>query len=84
MESLNVLITAASRRVPLLRAFQQALAYNPDRAPVMLNMAKLYEKKGQGKDALRIADELLARPAELSRESYEELRELVKRLRATT
>jgi tetratricopeptide (TPR) repeat protein len=65
-------------------AIQKALALKPDAAPIMLNMARLYEKKGMNKDALRLADSLLARPSEMSRESYDELREIVKRLRAST
>jgi tetratricopeptide (TPR) repeat protein len=66
------------------RAFQQALTLLPNRAGIMLNMALLYERKGLDKDALRLADDLMARPTELSREEYESLRQLVRRLRSTT
>jgi tetratricopeptide (TPR) repeat protein len=65
-------------------AIQQALSLKPNSAPIMLNMAKLYEKLGMQKDALRLADSLLARPSEIPRDSYEQLRELVKRLRTST
>lgn len=65
------------------KAFQQAIAMRPDHAPVLLNMAKLYEKKGLRQDALKLTEGLMSRPGDLSRESYEELRELVKRLRGS-
>jgi tetratricopeptide (TPR) repeat protein len=66
------------------QAFQKALGFKPDDADVVLHMAKLLEKKGMFKEALRLADGLLARPTDLGKNDYEELRALVKRLRTST
>jgi tetratricopeptide (TPR) repeat protein len=66
------------------KAFQKALALRPGSTHILLNTALLYEKKGLFKEALRVADGLMVRPAELSRGDYDDLRDLVKRLRAKT
>ena len=66
------------------KALQKAMELKPDNAEVILHMATLLEKKGMNKEALRLAEGLLTRPSELSSESYDEVRGLVKRLRAST
>jgi tetratricopeptide (TPR) repeat protein len=75
------LLLGANRIEEAEAALQKALALRPESAPIMLNVALLYEKKALYKDSMRLAEDLLARPTELSREEYESLRELTKRLR---
>ncbi|HPF98605.1 MAG TPA: tetratricopeptide repeat protein [Kiritimatiellia bacterium] len=62
-------------------AIQKALSFRPEDPQFNLHMAQVYEKRGMKEEALRLADPLLARPGQLRPESYDELRNLVKRLR---
>jgi len=75
------LLLSANRIEEAEEALQKALALRPESASITLNVALLYEKKAQYKDAMRLAEDLMARPTELSREEYDLLRELMKRLR---
>lgn len=75
------LLLSANRIEEAEAALQKALALRPESASITLNVALLYEKKAQYKDAMRLAEDLMARPTELSREEYDLLRELMKRLR---
>lgn len=65
-------------------ALQQALAKNPESAEVQLNLAQLYERKGQRADALRLAESIVPRTGELLRDDQDALRELLKRLRGAS
>ncbi len=60
---------------------QAALARLPDHREMQLHMAMLYEKQGLRNDALKIAENLMAQPGELTPDGFEELRKLVERLR---
>ena len=75
------LLLSANRIEEAEEALQKALALRPESASITLNVALLYEKKAQYKDAMRLAEDLMARPTELTREEYDLLRELKKRLR---
>lgn len=83
-DTYGAIMMAQNRLDEAEKALQRALALRPDSAPVTLNVALLYEKKGQYKDAQRLAESLMARPTELSREQYDDLRDLMKRLRMQT
>lgn len=61
--------------------FQAALARLPEQPDMLLHMAQLYEKQGLAKEAMRIADNLMANPGGLSPEGFEELHKLIERLR---
>lgn len=63
-------------------ALQKALTLVPDNPHFILHMAQLYDAKGMKSEALRLADPLLARASEMEPDAYEELRELMKKLRA--
>ncbi len=63
------------------RAIQKALSLTPNQAPLLLSMAKVYEKKGMLDESQRLVNDLLARPSVLNRESFDELRALSERLR---
>lgn len=66
------------------RAFQEALRLKPGDPEVVLHMALVMEKKGMNQESLRLADSLLSRPAEMDKETYDEVREIAKRLRGST
>lgn len=66
------------------KALQQALSLQPENPHFILHMAQLYDLKGMKDEALRLADPLLARAAEMQPDAYEELRDLIKKLRAGT
>jgi tetratricopeptide (TPR) repeat protein len=83
-DTYGAILLALGRLDEAEEAFQKALALAPDTAEILLHTAQLYEKKGLLKEALRVSDALLARPAELSRESYDTLRDMVRRLRLST
>ncbi|HMP76935.1 MAG TPA: tetratricopeptide repeat protein [Kiritimatiellia bacterium] len=62
-------------------ALQQALANNPESIEVQLYLARVYEKKGQRAEALKLAENILPRSGELLRDDQDGLRDLLKRLR---
>ncbi|OQW94427.1 MAG: hypothetical protein BWK77_09305 [Verrucomicrobia bacterium A1] len=65
-------------------ALERALSFQPENPHFILHMALLYERKKMRDDALRLADPLLVRPADMSHDAYEELRALIKRLRTAS
>ena len=81
-DTLGSILLAKGDLAEAEKALQKALSIRPDHPPFLFNMVLLYEKKGLYRDALKIADTLLAKPTELPRESYGELRDVVRRLRS--
>lgn len=65
-------------------ALQSALAENPESAETQLNLAQLYEKKGQKAEALKLAESITSRSAELLQDDQDALRDMLKRLRSGT
>lgn len=62
-------------------SLQKAVSLRPEDPSIALNMAELYEAKGMLKEAEQLADQLLARAAQLDREMQDQLNALTKRLR---
>jgi tetratricopeptide (TPR) repeat protein len=82
-DTLGVVLMQLNRMDEAQQAFQQALSLRPGNPTFILHIAQLYERKGMKEEALKLADPLLARPAEMSPEVLEELRALIKKLRGT-
>jgi len=62
-------------------ALDQAMSMRPGSAVVTLHIARLLEKQGRRAEALRLAESLLPRVADMPPAAYEEVRDLVKRTR---
>ena len=80
----GVVLMRLNRLEEAQQAFQQALSFRPGNPTFLLHIAQLYERKGMNKEALKLADPLLARPADMPPEVFEELRALIKKLRRTS
>lgn len=63
------------------KSLQKAMSLQPENPAIALNMAELYEAKGMLKEAEQLAEQLLARAAQLDREMQDKLNALTKRLR---
>lgn len=77
----GIVLLANKRLDEAETALQQALTNNPESPEVQLNLALLYEQKGQGGDALKLAESITPRTGELLRDDQDRLRDLLKRLR---
>lgn len=63
------------------KSLQKAIALLPQYPGVMLRMAEVYEAKGMVKEALQLANQMMARASELDHDTLDELNALMKRLR---
>ncbi len=64
-----------------LRAFDSALAIRPDTAAYKVGLFRVYQRQGLRQQALTLGEDLLRRPGELPGSLYEEMREMVHKLR---
>lgn len=78
----GMILLAAGRLDEAESALQKALTFSPEAAEVQLNLAQLYERKGQGAEALRLAESVMSRSTDLLRDDQDALRELLRRLRS--
>lgn len=78
----GVILTNLGRLDEAKAALERALVLRPGAASLVLHMAQLYLRMGMRDEALRLADPLLARPAELPPDDYDELRKLMLTLRS--
>ena len=81
-DTLGVVLLQLNRLNEAKEALEKALALRPGAAATILHMAQLYESMGMVSEARQLADPLLARPSEMSPDSYDDLRRLLERLRA--
>jgi tetratricopeptide (TPR) repeat protein len=82
-DTLGVILLGLDRLDEAEEALRTSVENRPSSLNTSLHMAQLYEKKGMHKEALRLADSLLERPAEMEPDAYEAVRDLVKRLRSS-
>ena len=73
-DTMGVVLMQLNRSDEAQQALQHALSFQPGNPTFILHIAQLYERKGMKEEALKLADPLLARPAEMSPEVFEELR----------
>ncbi|HMP72590.1 MAG TPA: tetratricopeptide repeat protein [Kiritimatiellia bacterium] len=81
-DTLGVILTRVGRLEDADQALQRALALRPDSAEINLHLAQLYERKGRHQEALNMAESLQNRASELSTSAFQDLRDLLGRLRA--
>ena len=63
-------------------AAQKAVAMRPKEGSVQTTLVRLYDAKGRTEDAIKLADELMAESTDLNARDRQDLRDILKRLRA--
>lgn len=63
-------------------AAQKAVAMRPKEGSVQTTLVRLYDAQGRTEEASKLADELMADPVELNPRDRQDLRDILKRLRA--
>lgn len=78
----GLVLLAMNRLAEAETALQKALAVRPESVEVQYNLARVFERTNRRAEALKLAESISARSAELLRDDQDGLRELLGRLRS--
>ena len=80
-DTLGNILLKRSQLPEAAEALQKAVALQPQNRSIQASLVRLYDAQGRTAEAAKLADDLLAKPAEISPSDVQQLRAILKRLR---